>query len=75
MNMKMLDYVTCAIFAVAMVILNIMGHCSYDLPVFIIGMIVLAISLFFTVKRNSESNSSDNSNNQLRNDLCTGSDN
>ena len=62
MNMKMLDYVTCAIFAVAMVILNIMGHCSYDLPVFIIGMIVLAISLFFTVKRNSESNNSNNSN-------------
>ena len=55
MNMNMLDYITCAIFAVAMVIMNIMGHCTYDLPVFIVGMIVLAISLFLAVKRNSES--------------------
>jgi hypothetical protein len=56
--MKMLDYATCAIFAVAMVILNIMGHCAYDLPVFIVGMVVLAVSLFFTVKRNNESKDS-----------------
>jgi len=58
--MKMLDCITCAIFAVAMVILNIMGHCTYDLPVFIVGMIVLAISLFFTVKRNSDSQDQNN---------------
>ena len=60
MNMNMLDYITCAIFAVAMVILNIMGHCTYDLPVFIVGMIVLAISLFLAVKRNSESTDQQN---------------
>ena len=60
MNMKMLDCITCAIFAVAMVILSIIGHCTYDLPVFIVGMIVLAISLFFTVKRNSDSQDQNN---------------